>query len=82
MVTLVEEIFETEIGTFKILSHPEKSNLVFVKTHLPLTHEGVWEDVGLMKKKEFLKLIRSHKPRMKKHSNSSTPSFWDAISTT
>lgn len=78
---MVEEIFETAIGIFKILNHPEKKDLVFVKTHLPITAEGVWEDMGLMKKKAFLKLIKPHNPKSRQDSIPSPPSFWDAYST-
>ncbi len=58
-----EEIFETQIGIFKILPHPEKSSLVFVKTHLSMVPEGEWEDLGWMKKKDFLKMVKPHNPR-------------------
>lgn len=60
---MVEEFFDTDIGKFKIMNHPTKSSLIFVQTHLPVTPEGVWEDLGWMKKKEFFKMIKPHNPK-------------------
>ncbi|MFX1298607.1 MAG: hypothetical protein ACFFD2_27580 [Promethearchaeota archaeon] len=72
------EIYETEIGVFKVITHPVKGNLVFVLTYLTGDTEEVWEDMGYMKKKEFFKLIKSHNPRKKSDSKieDSKDTFW------
>ena len=63
-IDVIEETIDTEIGKFKIMNHPKKSNLIFVQTHLPVTPEGEWEELGWMKKKDFFKMIKPHNPKL------------------
>ncbi|MHA1279290.1 MAG: hypothetical protein ACTSQ8_19000 [Candidatus Helarchaeota archaeon] len=58
-----EEVYETNIGLFKILEHPENEQLVFVQTCIPTNEAQIWEDMGCMKKKEFFKMINEYNPK-------------------
>ncbi len=76
-----EEIFETEIGIFKIQAHPLNEDLISVKTKLPIITGEIWEDMGYMKKKDFFKLIKDHNPvklQPLKEEQVSSDSFWDS----
>jgi len=60
-----EELFETELGIFKVTAQDHDKNLLFVQTYLIHFGEGYWENVGYMKRKDFLNLIKSHHPQKK-----------------
>jgi hypothetical protein len=59
------ELFETDLGMFKATAQDHDKNLLFVQTYLIHFGEGYWENVGYMKRKEFMNLIKSHNPRKK-----------------
>lgn len=76
------EIFETSIGVFKTVPQDKTENVVFVQTFLQHEGRGFWENVGFMKKKEFMKLIKPHNPQKKETNHNSEDNFWSGYSTT
>ncbi|NVM52939.1 MAG: hypothetical protein HWN66_04490 [Candidatus Helarchaeota archaeon] len=79
VVNTAIDVYETKIGTFKVMEHPERTNLVFVQRYIPIVDEGVWADMGHMKRKEFLKLITPHNPKRredKPNTMASSDPFW------
>ena len=75
------EIFETSIGVFKAVPQDKSENLVFVQTFLQHGGQGIWENVGFMKKKEFMKLIKPHNPRKKEINRNYGDNFWSTYNT-
>ena len=76
------EIFETSIGVFKTVPQDRAENVVFVQTFLQHGGSASWENVGFMKKKDFMKLIKSHNPRKKEINRNPEDNFWSGYTTT
>jgi len=76
------EIFETDLGLFKAIAQDKNGNLLFVQTYLIHNGKGSWENMGYMKRKDFLNLIKLHNPRKKANDQSATDTFWAAYSST
>ena len=57
------EIFETNLGLFKIITQDKTGNLLIVQTYLIHDGKGSWENIGYMKRKAFMELIKPHNPR-------------------
>ena len=74
------EIFETSIGVFKTVPQDKSENVVFVQTFLLHNGQGIWENVGFMKKKEFMKLIKPHNPQKKELNRNNGELFWSTYS--
>ena len=64
-----DEVYETEIGIFKILPDPTDEAMVIVKNYVIGPFISSWENMGIMKKKDFFKFIEDHNPRKKDSSN-------------
>lgn len=62
---LQEEVYETQIGMFKVIEHNENSDLLNVLAYIPDFRKGTWEDMGFMKRKDFFNLIKNHNPQKK-----------------
>ena len=71
------EVFETDLGLFKATAQNGNGNLVFVQTYLVHSGAGYWEDVGYMKRKDFLNLIKPHNPKKKELDSINSDSFWE-----
>ncbi len=76
------EIFETDLGLFKAIAQDKNGNLLFIQTYLIHNGEGSWENMGYMKRKDFMNLIRPHNPRKKENERIATDTFWAAYSST
>ena len=76
------EIFETNIGLFKIFAQDKTGNLLFVQTYLIHNGKGSWENMGYMKRKAFMELIKPHNPRKKENEQIAADTFWAAYSST
>lgn len=75
------EIYETLIGIFRMVADLKKANLVQVQLFVSGHEGGNWENIGRMKRKEFLKMINPHKPRKREARELSMhppDSFWDS----
>jgi hypothetical protein len=60
---LVEEIYETTLGFFKIQTDAENDELVYVHTCVATYENQIWENMGCMKKKDFYKFISNYNPK-------------------
>ncbi len=58
-----EEVYQTTIGLFKIKDHPKNGKLVYVETCVPTNEAEIWEEMGCMKRKEFLDMINAYDPK-------------------
>jgi hypothetical protein len=76
------EIFETDLGLFKAIAQDKNENVLFVQTYLIHNGEGYWENVGYMKRKDFVNLIKPHNPKKKVNDQNATDTFWAAYSST
>jgi hypothetical protein len=74
------EIFETDIGLFKAVLQDKTDNLVFVQTYLIHNGEGSWENMGYMKRKDFMNLIKPHNPRKTESEWNPKDTFWTSYS--
>jgi len=74
------EIFETDLGMFKAIAQDKDKNLLFVQTYLIHNGEGDWENVGYMKRKEFMNLLKPHNPRKKESEWDPKETFWTSYS--
>ncbi|HUY00532.1 MAG TPA: hypothetical protein VMV49_13310 [Candidatus Deferrimicrobium sp.] len=60
---MVEEIYETTLGLFKIETDAENNELVNVQTCVTTYENQIWENMGFMKKKDFYKFISNYNPK-------------------
>jgi len=71
------EVFETDLGLFKAVTQDKNENVVFVQTYIVHNGKGSWENMGYMKRKDFLNLIKPHNPKKKDDKGINPDSFWD-----
>jgi len=75
---LEKEVYTTTIGIFRMVTDLERANLVQVQLLISGRvgdRNEAWENVGIMKRKEFIKMIRPHKAK-KLQLPESSDSFW------
>ena len=65
---------------FRATAQDKDKNLLFVQTYLIHHGEGYWENVGYMKRKDFLNLIKPHNPRKKDLDWTPQDTFWTSYS--
>ncbi|TFG04701.1 MAG: hypothetical protein EU536_04065 [Promethearchaeota archaeon] len=59
------EVYETDIGFFRVFQQNEHPDLIKIERYVPGIFKRTWESMGMMKRKDFFKLIDQYNGKKK-----------------